>query len=307
MTSVGPGHDRARSVVLQADGKIVVAGEAYNGKDYDFALVRYLGVLEPDLEVEQPAGVRLVDGGRGVRFGFGEPGASPVVRTFTLRNAGSAALTGLKAVVEGAHAEDFRLGTLPTTVLAPGAEIRFDVAFGATAVGARSATLHIASNDADESPFDIPLAGTGGTATPLQAWRAAHFGSTDDRGDGANTNDFDFDGYVNLWEYATGGDPKVRDGSAMRPIAALERGNPVYTFLCNDRCTDIAYLVQASVSLKPDSWIDIAAGVGGGVVRPQGALCEVNDSGKGLRPVRVTLSSKLFPDGPVFLRMRVSE
>ena len=40
-TSVGFGNDVAQAVVIQADGKIVVAGYAYNGTDNDFALVRY--------------------------------------------------------------------------------------------------------------------------------------------------------------------------------------------------------------------------------------------------------------------------
>ena len=35
--------DIGYSVAIQADGKIVVAGETYNGTDSDFAIVRYLG------------------------------------------------------------------------------------------------------------------------------------------------------------------------------------------------------------------------------------------------------------------------
>ncbi len=40
-TSIGAGNDYALSAALQADGKIVATGYSYNGKDYDFALVRY--------------------------------------------------------------------------------------------------------------------------------------------------------------------------------------------------------------------------------------------------------------------------
>jgi uncharacterized delta-60 repeat protein len=38
---VGSGNDRAASVALQADGKIVVAGSAFNGNNDDFAVLRY--------------------------------------------------------------------------------------------------------------------------------------------------------------------------------------------------------------------------------------------------------------------------
>jgi uncharacterized delta-60 repeat protein len=40
-TSIGPGDEWARDVAIQSDGKIVAAGHAYNGSDYDFAVVRY--------------------------------------------------------------------------------------------------------------------------------------------------------------------------------------------------------------------------------------------------------------------------
>ena len=33
--------DTGRSVAIQSDGKIVVAGSAYNGSDIDFAVLRY--------------------------------------------------------------------------------------------------------------------------------------------------------------------------------------------------------------------------------------------------------------------------
>jgi uncharacterized delta-60 repeat protein len=40
-TAIGPLHDEAFGVAIQSDGKIVAAGDSYNGTDYDFAVVRY--------------------------------------------------------------------------------------------------------------------------------------------------------------------------------------------------------------------------------------------------------------------------
>ena len=40
-TDFGSGDDIGNSVVVQADGKIVVAGRSYNGSDFDFSLTRY--------------------------------------------------------------------------------------------------------------------------------------------------------------------------------------------------------------------------------------------------------------------------
>ncbi|MEJ7665423.1 MAG: FG-GAP-like repeat-containing protein [Hymenobacter sp.] len=43
ITPIGSSGDRASSVAIQPDGKIVAAGQSSNGSDHDFALVRYLG------------------------------------------------------------------------------------------------------------------------------------------------------------------------------------------------------------------------------------------------------------------------
>ncbi len=40
-TVISTSNDAGRSVTLQPDGKIVVAGHTWNGNNYDFALVRY--------------------------------------------------------------------------------------------------------------------------------------------------------------------------------------------------------------------------------------------------------------------------
>src|SRR5205085_1470565 len=47
-TDFAGSYDQATAVALQSDGKIVVAGEAYTGASYDFALARYTttGVLD---------------------------------------------------------------------------------------------------------------------------------------------------------------------------------------------------------------------------------------------------------------------
>ncbi|KJV05698.1 delta-60 repeat domain-containing protein [Methylocucumis oryzae] len=42
MTELGDYDDEANSIIVQADGKILVAGVHYNGDDTDFAVVRYL-------------------------------------------------------------------------------------------------------------------------------------------------------------------------------------------------------------------------------------------------------------------------
>jgi hypothetical protein len=99
----------------------------------------------------------------------------------------------------------------PTAPIVPGGSTTFTVKFTPAALGVRTAALHIASNDADENPFDIALTGTG--ITNLEAWRIQYFGSPDNSGHGADGNDFDFDGLSNLLEFATGNDPTQANGT----------------------------------------------------------------------------------------------
>lgn len=120
-------------------------------------------VVDPEIEVEAPAGIALADGTAAVDFGSISLARS-ASRTFTIRNTGLAALTGLAASVTGANAGEFTTGGPVATRLEPGASTTCAVSFTTGVAGSRAATLHLASNDGDENPFDIELRGE---ATPF--------------------------------------------------------------------------------------------------------------------------------------------
>ncbi|WP_205512721.1 T9SS type A sorting domain-containing protein [Longitalea arenae] len=48
LTPIGSGHDEARAITVQSDGKIIVAGFSHNGTNNDFAVVRYDANGNPD-------------------------------------------------------------------------------------------------------------------------------------------------------------------------------------------------------------------------------------------------------------------
>ena len=91
----------------------------------------------------------------------------PKPRSFSIRNTGELALQNLSLIKSGQNVGDFNLGSLSTLTLAPGESTTFTVTFapGAGASGTRTATLQVASNDADENPFDIALRGTAYSTT----------------------------------------------------------------------------------------------------------------------------------------------
>jgi uncharacterized delta-60 repeat protein len=116
-------------------------------------------VLPPEIVVEQPSGTDLSDGATR-DFGAVEIGMSNTV-VFTIKNAGSADLTGLTISKNGPNAADFTVSVNPAAPVPPGGSTSFTVQFSPGMMGTRSSTLNIASNDADEGSFEIHLTGTG--------------------------------------------------------------------------------------------------------------------------------------------------
>ena len=123
--------------------------------------VVYTPTTAPEIAVEQPLGTNLVDGSATIDCGSISLGSSSPPVTFTVKNTGTANLSGLSLSKDGTHGADYTLGSLGATTLAPAASTTFTVTFSPGATGTRTAAIHIASNDADENPFDISLTGTG--------------------------------------------------------------------------------------------------------------------------------------------------
>lgn len=162
-----------------------------------------------EVSVEQPAGLPLVDGAATVAFGTV---ARPVTRTFTIRNLGGTTLSSISATFSGTHAADFSLVTPPSGSLPAGGSSSFTVRFTPSTPGARSASMRIASSDADENPFDIALSGFSTTpADGFDAWLPAPLLDRSAQGTPQN------DGVANLLKYAFNLDPNAPDHRVMAP------------------------------------------------------------------------------------------
>ncbi len=120
----------------------------------------------PEIAVEQPAGTNLTNGASTIAYGIISTGTA-LTKTFTVKNTGVTDLTGLSLTKDGNDASDFTVGALSTNTLAPGTSVTFEVTFNPAVVGAKTAAIHLASNDADENPFDINLSGTGATVAEI--------------------------------------------------------------------------------------------------------------------------------------------
>jgi len=112
----------------------------------------------PEIAIRQPAATDLVDGTAKKNFGTVTVGTYSTL-TFTILNQGTADLTGITATLDGTNAGDFSVTTSPASSVAAGGSTTFTVKFTPTGYGTENAAIHIASNDPDESPFDIALTG----------------------------------------------------------------------------------------------------------------------------------------------------
>lgn len=144
-----------------------MANDDGNENPYNFSIQGTGAVPEMDV---QGNSVSIVDGDSTpsttdhTDFGSASVGGGTVVRTFTIRNTGSADLnlTGTtKVVVGGAQASEFVVSAEPTSPVAAGSTATFQVTFTPTATGTRNATLSIDNDDSNENPYNYSIRGTG--------------------------------------------------------------------------------------------------------------------------------------------------
>ena len=130
-------------------------------------------------------------------------------------------------------------------------------------------------NEGDET-FQLVLSGVSGNATagsyltttitlhntaanPLDAWRLAQFGSAANSGDGADMNDYDGDGLVNLLEYGFGLNPKA-NSAGLLPSPQRSGGEYVVEF---DGVAGVTYAAEWSATMGSGAWQPMADGGSG--------------------------------------------
>ncbi|MBL9175610.1 MAG: choice-of-anchor D domain-containing protein, partial [Verrucomicrobiales bacterium] len=128
-------------------------------------VLRGTGVALPELTVFTGDSLAPMDeraDGVGTFNFFGTVvGERSAAHEFTIRNTGVGDLTGLSVSVSGANPSDFVVEPTGATTLGPNETTTFSVTFGPGAAGTRRAVVAIASNDADENPFEVNVSGTG--------------------------------------------------------------------------------------------------------------------------------------------------
>jgi hypothetical protein len=145
------------SATASGDYAVIV----YNSLGTVTSNIARIAISAPEIDVQQPAGSSLVSGTSKISFGTTKRTSAGIRRTFTIRNTGTTKLTGISFSKQGSHRGEFTVTQSNLREVAPGSSATFTVTFKPAAVGTRTASIRIASNDRDENPFIINLAGQG--------------------------------------------------------------------------------------------------------------------------------------------------
>ena len=156
----------------------------------------------------------------------GRTDQSDLKKTFVIQNSGSAPLSGLQFQLTGADQAAFEVSVLAADTLSPGSSATFTLTFKAPSASATKslvASLLIASNDADESVFELQLVSVSGFWHAQRAYFFADLSDSDHDGIPDRVEDMyaplvvtpdgdlDGDGVGNLAQYLAGLD--LRGGS----------------------------------------------------------------------------------------------
>lgn len=224
----------------------------------------------PEIVVEPVGGVELLDGAGVWDFGLSATGHG-IVRALAVRNTGGGPLLLSGQTFGGAQAASFTTngGALPSSLPA-GGQATLWVRFTGASDGSHAATLQLASNDADESVFDIALSASALPASTLyQNWAAAAGLSGPNAAPDAVPHG---DGIPNLLKYACrldGGGADVRTLSAGAGLAGLPEfrlvgsgaGSVFRVEYLRRKGSGLSYVPQVSSSLAPGGFAPMSGTV----------------------------------------------
>lgn len=159
---------------LFGPANIIIANDDADENPYNFRIQgtgSSVVVTSPEINVTGNA-IGIVDGDTTpdaadhTDFGPADVTTGLISRTFTIQNTGSAVLTlGANATsLSGSGAGDFSIVSQPSATIVPGGNSTVVVQFDPSIAGVRSAILTIANDDADESPYNFNIQGTGTSA-----------------------------------------------------------------------------------------------------------------------------------------------
>ena len=267
-TTIGSGPDSGNGVVVQADGKIIVAGEMWNGNNWDFALLRYRadGAVDTGFGTSgkvitaigtgsdrgmgialQSDGSILVAGstvsGSNMDFAVARYDGDPVAPSLSVSpvtniTATGATLHGFVNPNGNNTTARFQFGRTTSYGSSDNVSLSPDngtapqsvtgILTGLTPGSLYHFRLTANSNAGTAITSDYTFTTAGIQNTPLESWRLQYFGITANSGNAANDADPDRDTIPNLLEWACHLNPTL--SSTLITTLAANGANLEFTY-----------------------------------------------------------------------------
>lgn len=162
-SNLGAGVDGNALALTTGGGQLFVGGQftTAGGKPSN-NLARTALPGDPQVVIEQPLGTSLVSGAAGLSFGSTTIGSNGLTKFFTIKNTGTADLTGLVITTDGSNPGNYVVSTSGmSTTVSSGSSTTFSVTFAPTGTlsGTRTAAIHVAGTETSAAPFDITVSG----------------------------------------------------------------------------------------------------------------------------------------------------
>jgi uncharacterized delta-60 repeat protein len=167
-TTLSP-NDAVNSIAVERNGNILIAGAFWQYKFMPFNRIARLrgDSIQPEINIR--SGTTSIFSGDSFDFGNLVSGASGSPVIFTIENTGISDLTlggNPKVDIAGTNSSDFIIDqSAISSPLPASSSTTFSIAFNPSGIGARSASVTISNDDADEGSYLINLTGTGTSST----------------------------------------------------------------------------------------------------------------------------------------------
>ena len=175
---IAPGSSVTMTITFNPGGTgvrnatVSIGNSDFDQNPYSFD-IRGQGSIEPNINVSGNS-VAIVHNddtpstSDSTDFGEVDINLGSQLVSYTISNNGSATLTSISASITGLNSADFSIVGAPLSALNIGQSSILEVLFDAQAVGTRTATVEISSNDPDTPTFKFDIEGSGaGTGSPI--------------------------------------------------------------------------------------------------------------------------------------------
>jgi uncharacterized delta-60 repeat protein len=223
LTAIAGGWDFVPDTTLTTSG--LMRGRAYTTDSHSEGIQETVVSFSVDPEIEVSVnGTVLEDGVSTVDFDDTQVGTTTPI-TVAISNVGLADLNltnGPNHVqISGTNANQWSLTAQPTTPVAPGQSVTFQLVFDPTTSGSKTATVTINNDDADEDPFTFTITGeaTPGPGTLDDTWVPVANSTANGLATDSSDNSYPFGNFTTLNAVAVGRYAKLNSSAVLQPRA----------------------------------------------------------------------------------------